>query len=47
MKGIDGIISRPTNEVNSSTSNGKSMETSEQPEKKLDENTENSEFLEI
>ena len=31
IKGIDGIVSRPPNQVNHSTLNGKSMETRKQP----------------
>ena len=31
IKGIDGIVSRPLNEVNYSTLNGKNMETRKQP----------------
>ena len=31
IKGIDGIVSRPPNEVNYSALNGKSMETRKQP----------------
>ena len=31
IKGIDGIVSRPPNEVNYSTLNGKNMETRKQP----------------
>ena len=35
IKGIDGIVSRPPNEVNYSTLNGKSMVTRKQPGKKI------------
>ena len=35
IKGIDGIVSRPPNEVNYSTLNGKRMETGKQPGKEI------------
>ena len=35
ITGIDGIVSRPPNEVNYSTLNGKRMETGKQPENKI------------
>ena len=35
ITGINGIVSRPPNEVNYSTLNGKRMETGKQPENKI------------